>query len=308
MHDAARFRFDRPAIARSFTRASSRYTSAARLQARVNSELLGRLQFFQLEPLVILDLGCGTGGGAAALRARFPKAHVLAVDSAFGMLTEARRRQRFWRRYACLCADGNALPLAPQSVDLVYSNLMLQWCDDLPTLFAEVQSVLKPGGLLLFSTFGPETLQELRSAWASADRESHVSAFADMPLLGTALSKAGLAEPVLDREVVLTHYAQVHDLMKELRTIGARHAAADRRRSLTGVKRLQAMVAAYEAVRAAAGLPASWEVIYGAAFAGPRNAMAQGVEAPGAVAFGPDGESYVSAAAIRTRSPGKPSG
>jgi malonyl-CoA O-methyltransferase len=268
LNGAGDFRLDRAAVLRSFGRASARYHGAAQLQSAVGTELLGRLQYFPLEPRTILDLGAGTGRGAAALRSRYPRARVMAVDVVFGMMQEARRRQRFWRRYDCVCADGCALPFAAQSVDLVYCNLMLQWCASPATLFAELQRVLRPGGLLLFSSFGPATLQELRNAWASVDERSHVSAFTDMPQLGEALMKAGMTEPVMDRELQVRYYADIYALMNELRAIGARHAAADRRRSLTGRHRLQAMAVAYESMRSARGLPASWDVICGAAFAG----------------------------------------
>jgi malonyl-CoA O-methyltransferase len=267
---ASEFRLDRAAVLRSFGRASGQYHGAARLQAAVGTELLERLQYFPLGPRVIVDLGAGTGRGAAALRARFPRARVVAVDLAYAMMREARRRQRFWRRYDCVCADGCAMPFAAQSVDLVYCNLMLQWCASPTALFQELQRVLRPGGLLLFSSFGPATLQELRSAWARVDERSHVSAFTDMPQLGEALMKAGMSEPVMDRELQIRHYADVYALMHELRAIGAHHAATDRRRTLTGRHRLQAMAVAYESMRNAAGLPASWEIICGAAFAGQR--------------------------------------
>ena len=285
MNDPARFRFDRGAVGRDFSRASAHYDAAAQLQAGVNDELVQRLQFFQLQPRAILDLGCGTGRGAAALRRRYPRAQVVAVDLAPGMVAAAHRRQRFWRRYHCVRADGGALPFAAQSFDLVFSSLMFQWCDDPGALFTQLQQVLRPGGLLLFSTFGPDTLQELRAALAQADAQSHVSAFADMPLLGAAMSGAGLAEPVMDRELIRHHYADARALMQELRSIGAQHAAADRRRSLTGPGRLRAMTAAYEGQRTAAGLPATWEIIYGAAFAGqPRqSAGAETVVPIGAV-------------------------
>ena len=268
VNETLRFRLDRHAVRRSFSRASRAYHAAARLQATVNAELIERLQYFRLEPRTILDLGCGTGRGAEVLRSRFPRAQVIAIDVAFAMTQAARRRQRFWRRYACVCGDACALPLAAHSIDLVYSSLMLQWCDDPPALFAEVQRVLRPGGLLLFSSFGPDTLHELRWAWASADAQTHVSAFAAMPQLGEAISRAGLAEPVMDRETITQHYPNVQTLMTELRTIGAQHAAADRRRTLTGRGRVRAMLEAYESLRTPAGIPASWEVIYGAAFAG----------------------------------------
>ena len=268
MTAAGEFRLDRAAVLRAFSRASAQYHGAAQLQSAVGAELLERLQYFPLEPRVIVDLGAGTGRGAAGLRERYPRARVIALDPVFAMMQEARRRQRFWRRYDCLCADGCAMPFAARSVDLVYCNLMLQWCVSPAALFQELQRVLRPGGLLLFSSFGPATLQELRSAWASADAGSHVSAFTDMPQLGEALMQAGMSEPVMDRELQVRHYPDVYALMKELRAIGASHAAADRRRSLTGRHRLQAMVTAYESMREARGLPASWEILCGAAFAG----------------------------------------
>ena len=270
MNDSARFRIDRRAVARAANRASAGYDEAVQLPARVNAELLERLQFFRLEPRVIVDLGCGTGAGAAALRRRYPRARVVAVDLAFGMTQRARRGQRFWRRFECLCADACALPLAAQSIDLVFSSLMLQSCDDPAALFTQVQRVLRPGGLVLFGSLGPDTLHELRSAWATADAHSHVSAFADMSQLGAAISHAGLAEPVIDREMQLDHYPQVSSLMEQLRAVGASHVAADRRRSLTGRGRLRSMIDAYEMLRTPAGLPASWEIIYGAAFAGSK--------------------------------------
>lgn len=284
------FRFDPRALARSFDRVGAQPPANDAGPARIANELLERLQFFKLEPRVIVDLGCGLGAASTQLRRRYPRAQLLAVDSAFAMARAARRSQRFWRRFDCLCADACALPLAAHSVDLVYSNLMLQWCDAPATLFAQVQQVLRPGGLLLFSTLGPETLLELRTAWASADQASHVSAFADMSQLAAAMSHAGLSEPVMDREILQTHYPDVRALMNELRGLGARHAAADRRRTLTGRTRLHNMIRTYESQRTDAGIPARWEVIYGAGFAG---------SAPAAIAGG--AEFAVPLGAIRAR-------
>jgi malonyl-CoA O-methyltransferase len=149
-------------------------------------ELLERLQYFKLEPRVIVDLGCGTGENAAALRRRFPRARVIAVDRDLAMTQEARRGQRFWRRFDCVCAEACALPFAAQSADLVFSNLLLPHCKEPLQLFAEVQRTLRSTGLLLFSTLGPDTAPNLP----------------DMPRLGAALGAAGLAEPVMDRELV----------------------------------------------------------------------------------------------------------
>ncbi len=264
------FALDRHALARSFDRAGAGYDAAAQLQQRVRAELLERLQFFALEPHTILDLGAGTCRGALELRRRYARARIIALDIAPGMLKAAPRAAwpRPWprRRFERVCADAYALPLASHSVDLVFSNLMLQWCDRPGLVFRELARVLKPGAVMVFSSFGPDTLKELRLAWESIDDAMHVSQFPDMPQLGDALMKAGLAEPVMDVEPQRLLYPDVYALMRELKRIGARNAASGRPRALTGRGRLQRMIAAYETQRTEAGLPATFEVIFGAAF------------------------------------------
>jgi malonyl-CoA O-methyltransferase len=267
MSEVRPFRRNREGAAHSFEVATVAGTAAPPWQAAVRGELLERLQFFHLEPRVILDLGCGVGTAAEQLRRSFPRARVLAMDYAHVMAREARRRQRFWRRFECVCADARALPLAAHSVDLVFSNLMLPWCEDPTVVFTQVQRALRPGGLMLYSTLGPDTLQELRTAWSRADSAPHVGPFADMTGLAAGMSHAGLSEPVMDRERRIVHYPDVRALIVELRAMGAGRAAADRRRQLTGRARWQAMLDAYEATRTGSGLPVSWEIIYGAGFA-----------------------------------------
>ncbi len=275
--------------------------AAAHATLPVTAELLERLQYFRLEPRVIVDLGCGTGAGAAALRRRYSRARVIGVDLSYDMAQQARRAQPFWRRYDCLCADARALPLATESVDLVFSSLMLQHCDDPAFPFVEVQRVLRPGGLLLFCTLGPATLQELREAWASADDSPHLRHFADMPQLASAATHAGLAEPVMDRDVRVRHYPQVADLLHELRVGGADAALAERRHALTGPGRWRRMLGHYETLRSSAGIPASWELIYGAAFAGATRHS----HAP-AAGGRTKGEAVVPLDALRTRGRSRP--
>jgi malonyl-CoA O-methyltransferase len=262
------FELDRRALVRSFSRAAAHYEKSAQLQRRVRQELLERLQYFTLDPQRVIDIGAGTCQAAQQLRTRFPRAQVLAIDIAEGMLQAVPRARWPWRRngFARVCADAQALPLPRHSVDLIYSNLMLQWCDKPDAVFRELARVLKPTGVLLFSTFGPDTLSELRSAWAAADDHSHVSLFADMQQLGDALMRAGLAEPVMDLEHYRLHYPDAHALMRELKQIGARNATRSRTRGLTGRARMQAMLSAYERTRGPQGLPATFEVIFGAAF------------------------------------------
>lgn len=159
------------------------------LQAQVRGELLERLQFFRLEARVIIDLGAGSGAGAVALRRGFPRARVIAVDAAHARSLAARRRHRFWRRIEAVCADSGSLPLKAQCADLVFCSLLLPFCADPLRLFVQAQRVLRPGGLMVFSTLGPGASGPLRATIEL-----------DMPHLGLAMAQAGFSEPVLDCE------------------------------------------------------------------------------------------------------------
>ena len=258
---------ERGEVRRAFDRAAATYDAAAELQRRVRDELLSRLDYVKLEPAAVLDLGAGTGHAALALKRRYPASTVLAVDLAESMLREARRRQTLFRRFQRVCADAAALPLRSASVELVFSSLMLQWCDVPDGVFAECRRVLRPGGLLSFTTFGPDTLVELRRAWAAADDGVHVSRFLDMHDVGDALVRAGFAEPVMDVDRVTLTYAEVRDLMRDLKAIGAHNAASGRRRGLTGRSTFARVVDAYERERRDGRLPATYEVVYGHAWA-----------------------------------------
>ena len=260
------FTIDTARVRRSFGRSAGDYDDAAVLQAKVREELLGRLDLVRLEPATVLDLGAGTGHASLALKRRYPSSRVVALDLAEGMLQAARRRQTLLRRFARVCADAVALPLQDASVDLVFSSLMLQWCNDPDTVLRECRRVLRPGGLLTFATLGPDTLIELRRAWAAADGFVHVNRFIDMHDLGDALVRSGLAEPVMDVERFTLTYAEVRDLMRDLKTIGARNANAGRPRGLSGKGGLARMSAAYEDCRCEGRLPATYEVVYGQAW------------------------------------------
>ena len=282
------FRLDRAGVRASFDRASASYESAAGLQARVAAELLERLAVFAFEPRVVLDLGAGTGRVTRELKRRYRRALVIALDLAPGMLREARRYQQLWRRFERVCGDALRLPLADASVDVVFSSLMLQWCEPLDTALAECRRVLKPDGFFAFSTFGPDTLHELRGAWASADGYNHVNHFVDGHEVGDALVRAGLMEPVLDVDRVEVGYPDALSLMRDLKAIGAHNVTAGRPRALVGRARLKRMQDAYEALRRDDRLPATYEVIYGASWgaAGRRAAAAIAGEAriaPGSI-------------------------
>jgi malonyl-CoA O-methyltransferase len=268
------FSLDRRAVALAFDRASAGYDAAAALQERVRNELIARVAELKVDPRTVLDLGAGTGHGSRALKRRFPKALVIAADIAPGMLERAKQQSRWLRRFERVRADAYSLPFRDASFDLVFSSLMLQWCDDLDAVFAELARVVKPGGLLLFSTFGPGTLAELRDAWATSDAASnHVNHFFDPHALGGALMHAGLTEPVLDVDRIVVGYPDVFALMRELKAIGAHNVTRGRARGLTGRGRLAAMTRAYESLRRDGELPATYEVIHATSWgAGRRNA------------------------------------
>jgi malonyl-CoA O-methyltransferase len=268
--------FDRCLLRRSFERAAQTYDAAAVLQHEVCKRMDERLDLIRHQPARVLDAGSGTGNALPALRARYPKARVIAFDLALPMLQHGRERTDvpWWKAFLKqpvneLCGDIEQLPLAGGSVDLVWSNLALQWVNDPDKAFAEFHRVLAPGGLLMFSTFGPDTLKELRAAFASTasvDQHTHVSRFIDLHDIGDILVKRGFADPVMDMEPFTLTYSNVRALMHDLKAIGAHNVTQDRPPGLTGKSRFAAVAAAYDALRRDGKLPATFEVVYGHAW------------------------------------------
>ncbi|MFQ5642886.1 MAG: malonyl-ACP O-methyltransferase BioC [Thiogranum sp.] len=251
---------------RSFASAAESYDRAAVLQQEIGRRLQQRLELVKIRPERILDLGSGTGQCIPDLLARYKKADLVALDIALPMLHRARRRGHWLRKPRCVCADAERLPFTDNQFDLVFSNLMLQWCTPLDVVFAELQRVLRPGGLLLFTSFGPDTLRELRASWEQVDGYSHVNAFQDMHDVGDALLQARFADPVVDVERLTMTYPDVWQLMRELKQIGAHNVTAGRPRGLTGKARMQRFVEAYERYRQDGVLPASYELVNGHAW------------------------------------------
>jgi malonyl-CoA O-methyltransferase len=247
------------------------------LQREVCDHMAERLQFLKFAPHRILDAGCGTGYGSRQLLARYPEAQLVALDIAPAMLDAARGSRTGWRqllpwrarrRDSFVCGDLEALPLGTGCVDMLWSNLALQWCNDLAATFADFHRVLAPEGLLMFSTFGPDTLKELRRAFGELDGYPHVSRFADMHDIGDALVRAGFSAPVMDMDVLTLTYDDLTALMRDLKAIGAHNAATGRRQGLMGKGEWRRLLSIYETFRSAGKLPATYEVVYGHAWRG----------------------------------------
>lgn len=267
---------DKHKVRRAFSKAASSYDQVAVLQREIGERMLERLDYIRCEPQVILDAGAGTGYCSDCLLKRYKKARVISLDFALPMLHQAGRQGRWLRRPSCVCGDIEQLPLADQSVDMVFSNVAIQWCNQLENVFSEFLRVLKPEGLLMFSTFGVDTLKELRQAWSEIDGYSHTSDFKDMHDIGDAMVHARFADPVIDAERMTLTYQQVSDLFKDLKMLGAQNASANRQRGMMGKGRWSAMQQAYEKHRDADGrLPASYEVVYGHAWRPQKLKMVQ---------------------------------
>ena len=270
------YHIDKTRVRKSFSRAAKSYDAAAIVQKLVREEMLSRLDLVKIQPRTILDAGCGTGLASHALQKRFKQTQVVSLDFAYEMLQQTRKASMlqsitnlFSRSsHRVLCADIEALPLANASIGLVWSNLAIQWCNDLDLAFQEFHRVLQPEGLLMFSTFGPDTLRELRVATSSAtgNLNTSVNRFIDMHDIGDALVRAGFNAPVLDVERYTLTYDDVKSVMRDLKSIGAHNATDGRARGLLGRGFLQKLEASYEQFRANGKLPATFEVVYGHAW------------------------------------------
>ena len=273
---------DPTAVRRGFSRAVATYDAAAVLQREVGPRMAQRLDYVKLAPTVIIDAGCGTGEAVGELGARYPGATVLAFDVALPMVFAARKRARTQRTLlrrllqplttrrapvpGFVCADINALPFAGVRADLVWSNLALQWVNDLPRAIGEFRRVLKVGGLLSFTTFGPDTLREIRSAFARTGGGTYTNRFIDMHDIGDMLVGAGFADPVMDMERIVLTYESPRALLAELKSIGATNRTRGRMRGLMGRRRFERAMRALEALREGGRIPATFEVIYGHAW------------------------------------------
>jgi malonyl-CoA O-methyltransferase len=266
---------DAMAARRFFDRSAIRGDHVDTLTREVERRMVERLDYVRLKPLRILDAGTGGGHGLPQLGKHYPDAELIGIDSAHSLLMHARARRSFlvrareWfphRHPRLICGDFGALPLAARSFQLVWSNLSLAWASDPLVVFREFQRVLEVGGLAMFSTYGPDTLKELREAFSVADNLPHTQRFQDMHDVGDMLVAAGFSDPVMDMETITLTYSDMDDLIADLRLTGQMNAACQRRRGLMGRAAYQAVRQAYEGFRLQGRLPATVEIVYGHAW------------------------------------------
>lgn len=270
-------KIDKQRVANSFGQAAKTYDAHAFLQKEVAERVFERLSCMKVKPKMILDAGCGTGLSTRQLKKKFSSANIFGIDIAQGMIEQAKESQSWFKKINYQVADIDALPFESNQFDLVFSNLTIQWLPELKKTFGELNRVLKPGGLLIFSTLGPDTLMELKKSWQATESSSHVNEFIDMHIVGDEVFKNNFENVVMDRDIITLTYKTMLGLMKDLKAIGShaidsqieqkRSADFQVKKGLLGKQKFEQAKQAYEKFRNSDNcLPATYEVIYGHAW------------------------------------------
>ncbi|MEE8365223.1 MAG: malonyl-ACP O-methyltransferase BioC [Gammaproteobacteria bacterium] len=260
-------RLDKASVKKSFNRAAKSYNRAAILQEEVLTRLLQRLDYIRYSPTTIIDIGCGTGRAVEGLQKKYPKSDIVSLDLAFSMLQQTRKRYGLFRKKRLVNADMEHMPFADGSFDLLFSNLALQWINDFRGTLGEMARIGCSGGLLMFTTFGPATLTELRESWQAIDPGPHVHQFIDMHDIGDALMAAGFSQPVVDSEPMRLEYGSFLQVLEDLKNIGSSNADKSRSRGLMTPSKLNRLEQAYrQKGYQQEKFIASYEVIYGHAW------------------------------------------
>jgi malonyl-CoA O-methyltransferase len=254
----------RDQVKSAFAKAAVSYNEAAVVQKEILLRLVEKSKVLQQNQVdFLLDLGSGTGLASECLREHYGSNSYYALDFALPMLAWARNEFKTNYQYA-VCGDVESLPFQDNSLDIIFSASTLQWCNDIGAAFQESCRTLKDQGLLLFSSFGPDTLKELRHCFAQVDDHPHVSSFIDMQTLGDGLLASGFESPVMESEIITVEYSDPMQLLKDLQNTGATNHLEQRERGLMTRKRLNHVVQEYKKFVLPNGkYPASYEVLYG---------------------------------------------
>jgi malonyl-CoA O-methyltransferase len=250
-------------VRRRFDLAATSFDEFDFVHAVTRDGLFARLEPMTVDAKTVVDLGCATGAACKSLAKRFRGARIIAVDQSAAMLQQASAKKPWFTKCSFVEASADAIPLADQSVDVVFCNQLLPWVDDVPAVFDEVNRVLRKNGLFLFAGLGPDSFAELRDAWRAPGQGEHVHHFADMHNIGDAAVRAGLSDPVLDVDRLKVRYENPASLFRDLTGSGARNCLADRRRSLTGKSRFDSMKQALLSTTGHSGIELDLELVYG---------------------------------------------
>lgn len=259
-------------VCKAFNRHASEYEQAAKVQNEIGQRLFDRLSLLKITPRYVLDLGCGTGLFTTQLKKRYPQAQVIALDLAYGMLLQAKQKQKLWRKWPLVNADMMRLPFADRVFDLVFANQVIHWSQPLQVVLKELHRVMNVHGCVMFSTLGPDTFKELRDSWRSADVYEHTNEFADMHDIGDELVRENFLDPVIDMELLAVHYKSVAQLIRSLKSQGVRNINPKRNHGLTGCQAWKKFEKNYQQFSTEDNkYPLTYEVVYGHAWKGEKH-------------------------------------
>ena len=265
-------------ICNAFNAHAANYADAAKVQHEIGERLFERLHYLKIKPRYVLDIGCGPGLFSQRLKKYYPQAHIIGVDLAFEMLKRAKSNQGLWRKWGLVNADMTALPFAAGFFDVVFANQVIHWANPLSAVMSELNRVMSSEGCLMFSTLGPDTFCEIRSAFATVDQHAHVIDFPDMHDIGDALLSEYFLDPVVDMEMLTAHYGSLPALLQALKTVG-RNINPARNRGLTGKQSWRGFEQAMLAQATPDGkYPLTYEIVYGHAWKGAQRRTDKGVE------------------------------
>jgi malonyl-CoA O-methyltransferase len=260
-------------VAKNFSRRAKDYDQSAALQQAVGLSLIERLKLISINPQTILDLGSGTNYLSKILKPHYPTAKIINLDIAESMLSFSQKENIFPQDFF-VCTDAEKMPFQTNSFDLIISNFVFHWFLEPQNVLEQINRVLKPGGLLLFSTVGPDTLKELKTAFSTIDNAPHVNHFLDMHDIGDLLIATNFQNPVMDMEILTLTYSSLANLHRDLKLTGSHTVLSEMIKGLSPKNFREKLSLAYEVYRDdEKRLPASFEIIYGHAFGSPQKRL-----------------------------------